>query len=348
MTKKLEWMDNMRAIATISVIIVHVVYGVVSQNFQHNNMPYFWIGNIIDSALRFCVPIFLMLSGASLLGKDSTYLDFIKKRFMRIFFPFLFWSILYVFYAFYMSPLGEKPTNMNAFWTWLSKLFWEKNISMHFWYLYTILIIYSFVPFLGRWVRSLSEKKLLNYIIVWVFFCIVITLGSEQIKLPHLIARVLNYTAYTGYLVLGYYLSIKNFKSFRTKYIAIIGFVLSVGATAILVYIQSKTNNKLDLSSYGYYWINSIIQSACIFIVIKEMNTSNKLINKVFSIISNYSFGIYLVHVMILGFFYLLRIYWTMAHPLISVPTITILCLIVSFLSIYLLRKIPGGKYISG
>lgn len=340
-------MDNMRTVATLSVIMVHVIYGVVSQNYLRN-MPYFWIGHIIDSGLRFCVPIFLMLSGASLLGKDSSYSDFIKKRFSRIFFPFLFWSLVYIWYAYYMAPAAQKPHSTEMFWPWLSKLFWEKNICMHFWYLYTILVIYLFVPFIGRWVRKLSEKGMRTTLISWVIYCSVLTIIGTQFALPHVISRILNYTAYAGYLVLGFYLANKDFSSIKTKYLASIGFLFSIAFTAIVVYYHSKYSSKLDLSLYGYYWISSVIQSISLFIIIKEGKVKNPVLIKISETISSYSFGIYLVHVAVLGFLYLGRIYWTMAHPLISVPLVVLICLTISFSIIYVLRKIPGGKYVAG
>lgn len=345
--KKLEWMDDMRTMATLSVIVVHVIYGVVSQNY-HRNMSYFWIGNIIDSGIRFCVPVFLMLSGASLLGKTTSYLDFIKRRFSRVLVPFIFWSIVYIFYALYMAPLKEKPNSIEAFWPWLSKLFWEKDICKHFWYLYTILVIYPFVPFIAKWLQRTNEKRVLIYLIIWAIYCTILSLLFLNMKFPYLISKTLNYIAYTGYLVLGYYLSKKDFSSIKWKYISISGFILTIIVTAISAYLHSESSQKLNLTLYGYYWIVPILQSICIFIIVKESNIKNKIVRKISETISNYSFGIYLVHVSILGFLYLARIYWTMAHPLISIPAVTLICLAISFSIIFLLRKIPGGSYISG
>ena len=63
---------------------------------------------------------------------------------------------------------------------------------------------------------------------------------------------------------------------------------------------------------------------------------------------SNYSYGIYLVHIMVIDTFFRNGIFWTMAYPLISLPVVVMLTLITSLGIIFLLRKIPFGKYISG
>jgi hypothetical protein len=51
---------------------------------------------------------------------------------------------------------------------------------------------------------------------------------------------------------------------------------------------------------------------------------------------------------MIIGILFQHGIYWKFAHPLVSLPLLTFIVLISSFGIIFVLRKIPGGKYISG
>lgn len=63
-----DYIDNLKAISLIAVILMHVL--VIFIDFQNLESKHWWIGNILDSSIRFCVPIFLMVSGALLLGKD--------------------------------------------------------------------------------------------------------------------------------------------------------------------------------------------------------------------------------------------------------------------------------------
>ena len=43
-----------------------------------------WIGNLIDSSVRFCVALFIMINGALLLGKEMNTIEFraIALKFM--------------------------------------------------------------------------------------------------------------------------------------------------------------------------------------------------------------------------------------------------------------------------
>ena len=99
---------------------------------------------------------------------------------------------------------------------------------------------------------------------------------------------------------------------------------------------------------YSYLTVNSIVQTIAVFLWIKDSTIKNKYILVFQKAISNYSYGIYLVHIIVIGIFFNHGIFWTMAHPLISLPLVTLMTLLTSFLIVYILRKIPFGKYISG
>src|SRR3989304_5868153 len=84
------WLDNARISAIFAVVLLHVAYGVVIENDIGTN--YWWFANIFDSSARWCVPVFVMISGALLLdsSKNEDSLTFYKKRLSRILLPVLF------------------------------------------------------------------------------------------------------------------------------------------------------------------------------------------------------------------------------------------------------------------
>src|ERR1700679_1783645 len=97
--ERLSWMDNLRALATFGVIFLHVSYLLLGKfDKTPGTFKTWWAGNIYDSSVRFCVPVFLMLSGALVLGNHMPLTIFLKRRFTRLLFPFIFWSIIYMFF----------------------------------------------------------------------------------------------------------------------------------------------------------------------------------------------------------------------------------------------------------
>jgi surface polysaccharide O-acyltransferase-like enzyme len=95
------WIDNARVIATLAVIIVHVATpGVVTDYKTAIDLRSGWsIANAYDSISRFCVPVFVMLTGALLVPQTISLRDFINKRFKRLLMPFLFWSVVFCFFT---------------------------------------------------------------------------------------------------------------------------------------------------------------------------------------------------------------------------------------------------------
>ncbi|MBD2598484.1 acyltransferase family protein [Nostoc spongiaeforme FACHB-130] len=83
---RLIWADYVRVIANFFVIFLHSAAPLL---YQFKKIPdSYWItGNIYDSGVRMCVPLFFMLSGYLLLEKQETLETFFKKRFKRIFIP---------------------------------------------------------------------------------------------------------------------------------------------------------------------------------------------------------------------------------------------------------------------
>jgi surface polysaccharide O-acyltransferase-like enzyme len=347
--KKIQWLDILRAFAILGVIIIHVSTPVVKMMYG-KNMEYWWIGNIVDSAVRFSVPLFLMLSGATMLGKEYNLIEFYKKRISRVLFPVLFWMIAYWVYRWLSLIPKSQPHTFYSIIQWGINLFLKEGISKHLWYIYMILFIYIFVPFIGKGIRKINLTNLLYILFGWV----ILTFACKSIPLNLYVwsgdyaSKLLGYFLYTGYLILGYFLSRMPVITTRTRIYAITVFFLSLVNSTLLTFYFSKQVRGLDLSIYSYLTINTIIQSIAIFIFVKDYSNKNKIITTFQSTISDYSFGIYLVHIMVIGIFFNNGIFWTMAYPLVSIPLVTLLTLFTSFVIIYILRKLPLGKYVSG
>lgn len=345
----IQWLDTLRTLATIGVIIIHVSSPLVNMTYA-KNMPYWWIGNVVDSVVRFSVPLFLMLSGATLLNKDYNVIAFYKKRLTRVFVPFMFWMVAYLVYRYLMLYPKERPNEMNTILQWSVDLFLKEGISKHLWYVYMILFIYLFVPALGKWLRRLSNSRLMALLLGWVvvsFFCKSMPINQYCWSSGYA-DKLLGYFLHTGYLVLGFYLANLSFKLVRIRlYSAFVFFVCAI-STAVFVYFSSKNAHKLDLGYYSYFTLFSILQTSSLFLWVKDTTVGNKFTIQIQSIVSGYSYGIYLVHIMVIGIFFRYGIFWTMAHPLISLLLLTVMTLITSFVIIYVLRKIPFGKYIAG
>lgn len=344
----IQYLDTLRMLATVGLITVHVSTPVIKMAYGRN-MEFWWTGNIVDSLPRFVIAIYLMLSGATMLGKDYPLMAFYKRRWMRVLVPFLFWMVAYWIFRWHMLLPREQPHEPMAILEWAGALFMKQGISKHFWYVYMILAIYLFVPFMGKAIRKLSSRTVLYILLGWTLINQAEIAGLIDVNhWPAMARKLYLYFMYSGFLVLGYYVVNLKKPSARGRVLWVLVFGLTVAVAAFSTYYLSRQAGKLDMTMYGTTTINTMLQAIALFFMVKDTNTNNPVLKSVINTTSNYSYGIYLVHIMVIDTFFRLRIFWTMAHPAISLPLVIILTFATSLGIIFILRKIPFGKYISG
>lgn len=345
----IQYFDTLRAIATMAVIVIHISSPLLNMTWT-KDMHLWWIGNVVDSSVRFAVPLFLMLSGATMLGKNYQVLDFYKRRFMRVLLPFLFWLLIYAVYRWVMLKPLSRPEGFHDIVQWATTLFLTEGISKHFWYIYMIVFIYLALPLLAALLRNINQQVLFLLVVCWVvmaFFSKSIAFNAYNWTGDYG-SKFLGYATHGGYLLLGYFLAKTAVFNSQKRLISLLVFFATIAISSLVAYFMSIKTGKLNLSIYSYLSINTIIQSAAVFLIFRDFTVSNKFLNRIQSTISNYSYGIYLVHIIVIGVLFRNGIYWSFAHPIISLPVLTILVLILSATIIFIIRLIPGGKFISG
>lgn len=327
------YFDYLRVIACFAVIVLHVA----ASQFSDYSVPTFeWnVMNVYESATRFCVPIFLMISGALFL--DPTKKISIKRLYthniLRIVSAFLFWSFVYAYYVY--TP-NEEPSFFTLF-------LWG---HVHMWFLWLIVGLYMSVPILRAIVQNrlvmayfLFFSVILGFVIPFVFELIrnfipflsqIVVMGEMCYEKLHLQL----FSGFTCYFVLGYYLHTTHLN----KNIGSILIVLGVFATiciAVFTYLLLKEKGVCSELFYNYATFLVAIQSIAVFLIIKRVGNVD---SKIVYLISKHSFGIFLVHMLVL---YMLGLTSTTINPLIGIPMLSLLVFIVSYLITLVLSHIP-------
>lgn len=342
--KNLEWASNLRVIATISVILLHVAAEML---YDFNRIPehQWWVGNIYDSFVRFSVPAFFMLTGALLLPKVEDLNVFLRKRFLRILPPFLFWSLVYIGYYLWLKFVaGEAILFLPTLDFIGQKLL--KGSEWHLWFVYAILGIYLIIPILRRWLQTAPDKEIHYFLFLWS----IVILFKIQFLAPYRPSISLAYFAdFIGYVVLGYYLSSRAFKINKKPLVLVALALLGIAVTIVATFFLSEANGRFSEYFYGYLSPNVLLVSIAIFLLVQQTKApKNPILKSAVTLINKHSFGIYLVHYLVLNIFKSNGITWQMANPIISIPLITITCISISLTTVYLLSKIKFGKYIAG
>ena len=150
--------DTIRLLAVIAIVLLHVAANGV------NDLPFgsmnWWIANVIDSACRAGVPLFLMLSGALLLHKnhktkEQSVSEFYRRRWQRLAAPVLLWSLFYLAWTQLKAWWKNQPLTVDD--TLRSALSGEPYF--HLWYLYMLIGLYAVLPWFRLYWQRLSDKQ---------------------------------------------------------------------------------------------------------------------------------------------------------------------------------------------
>lgn len=345
--ERIFYFDAIRTFAILFVILIHV-----SKWFVPNEIPHslFWnFSSSLASLGNIGVPLFLMISGALLLNRKYELSSFFKKRFSRIFIPFIFWIIIIAIFK--IRFLDYDPT-LNG----IIKIVFFKGFV---WFVWTIIGLYLFAPVINSFIREHSFKGVEFFLAIWLITVILETMGIYPIKNIEL----RYFSGYLGYFVLGWYLSNKKFHLSDKNMMLIGGITLLISTLVVihLIYLQIPTWNEFYLSIFtvlqatGFYLLFEYIEK---FSKSNDFSLTNKIfsfikngnIGKIITSISLCSYGMYLTHYFLI---WVIRITNYQTHilsrnPFKWIPVIYIATVLFSWILIWILSKIPYLKEVSG
>lgn len=343
---ELIWIDNLRAIATIGVILLHIS-GPLTYQFGVVPSSWWWVGNIVNSAVRSSVPIFLMISGTLLLPKNDDLKTFLKKRLVRILIPFSFWAFIHVVMNLALKIKEGEVKNLNESLNCIADKI-IGGIAFHYWYIYMIIGIYLFLPIIGKWIRNSDEKEIRYFLVLWV----TVSLLSQTVISKFLYFSQITYyfSGSLGFVVLGYYLDkyLPIVKSKRTSLLLSLLLTTMLVFTAIGTFVLSKQSNNAVQTLYAYFTPNVMVATVCIYLLFRSNTQKNGISRVVLHFISKYSYGIYLSHILVLTILSFAKIDSMFIHPIIGISVAAFLCISISAGIVYVINKLPLGKHISG
>jgi surface polysaccharide O-acyltransferase-like enzyme len=296
MTKAVN-IDQMRVVATVSVVVLHVASdGLYVFDSSLNSV---WlISHFYDSCVRFSVPLFVMMSGALLLKGQYNFYDFVQTRLKRILPPFLLWWSVYFVMNILFVLKNDVAGGIN--YQFLTEQIFQGS-SYHLWYVYMIIFVYLAMPFIAHHIQKASNSAIIIWFICWVMLLVILTYLPNSAENSWFIL-VLKMLGYLGYAVLGYALYHKTdtINGSRQKYIGIAAFLVGSVSTFLLTYYFSKNYQIFDSTYYNYLTPNVCLQAIGVFLWLKNVSINWGVFSKYIKQISTHSYGIYLSHVLVI------------------------------------------------
>jgi surface polysaccharide O-acyltransferase-like enzyme len=346
------WADRLRNLATIMVVLIHVSAPVAQERTDYATWAW-WSGNLLDSISRPAVPLFVMLSGFLLLGKDYPLGDFLRRRFARVVVPALVWMPVYAFYNY--QAHGVPATFGDA----VAEIV-RGPVHYHLWFIYLILGLYLLYPLLRPWVKQAGERDFLYIFVLCILGTWVYKLMSTFLGFTIGIQWEL-FTNHLGYFLLGYYLGYKPpagqtplmpglrpwpWTERQLVWIAIGLIALGTALTAGGTYWLSLRDGKFHPMFFDYLTANVSIATAGWFLLAQRTFNGRPLrpIERDFAAAS---FGIYFLHVLVMDWWAMGGYWYGRGHPAKMVPVLTTIVVLTTFLAVALIRALPGGKRIT-
>lgn len=348
MKQRIVYLDYLRIIAALAVIGIHVAGKgtyILGGKIEANPII-FMTAAVIDSCLRFAVPIFFMISGALVFSKPEMNIStFYPNRAKRILIPLLFWALFYSFVFNQGWPVREH-----------FKQILLGNPFYHLWFLYAVIGIYLVVPVFYQFLKHSSKRDI--EIVLGISFILNTILPMISSKFWVDISGAFSFTYLSGsifYFLLGYYLINYDFKLFDRIWKVLIGYIISSLIISVLT-VKSSLEQGMHATFYiNTLWTLVIVQAASLFVLVKllyqHFNKKDKTDIKGFKLVKmlgDYSMGVYLIHAFILEIYQ--RI-WVVSYETVDFSSY-IIHLVVGFIVVYfssilvvmILKKIPIVK----
>ncbi len=335
------FLDFLRIIACFLVIVNHTNSEIFLS--QQTPCPLWFLSITYFFVSKIAVPIFFMISGYLLLGKEDSWKR-VWQRILRMVIVLVVCAVLYEFYnGLYLYP----GTPISQILLNILKVVGRKP-STAFWYIYAYVGILLMLPFLQKMARAMSKKD------YWIFFGVTGLFTGVWPILQHYIPKaalpadfyIPLFSGYVCMLMIGQYFARFGVKKSAGRFwiaagLFLLGLALNVGAT----YMEFLKNAAGYLFYDKIVYLPILLESVSVFYMATYIKCSPKVASVV-SYIGACTFGIYLISDMVISFTKPL-IYQGLCRFIHCFPAVVLFELIVfaiGFLLTALLRWIPGIK----
>ena len=384
--ERVIWIDWLRVTACFLVMMTHCCepfYLGGEGSLILTRSDALWVA-FLNVLPRASVALFVVASSYLQFPLHYSTGEFFKRRAVRILIPFVVWSLVYAF------VWGEPVQN-------LKDLLLNFNYAAgHMWFVYMLVGVYLLMPLLSPWAERVGKRELQVYLAIWLFSTVIPLLRqwiggpAPVIYGPSGIPNAARYplwgeaswnayglfyyfSGFIGYMLLGLY-----FRKFvgklswgRTLGIAVplflAGFAICSGGFLKSVWAdcggEFPVEGPVGLAAiWEGPWLNDTFGVALMavswILVFRKIEKRSGFYDKVLLPVSNASYGMYLSHLLILGFIsgWLREALGLGADGALGVWTtpVQILCSsLLTFCAValvcVLIRKIPrAGKWIMG
>lgn len=339
--RKKVYIQVLSVISSFAVVALHV-----NGCFWTFSYDRYWItANMIECFFYFAVPVFFMISGATLIDYPRKYStkEFIKKRVRKTVIPFLIWSVIGMLWRSYKGSMDiwEEVRSLRI----ISDVLNTSIINIY-WFFIPLFAVYLSIPLLAA-VSDEKKKKVYTYITAAAFlFNSFLPLAFSMAGLSYSSFLYIPVAmSYIPYVLLGYLLD-RYLPSKRTRIViyllGLFGLAVHIAGTQILSYEQGEIVQLYK----GYKNVPCFLYSTAVFVFFRNMDEGSpagRFLGVLTRPFASVTFGVYLIH------WFMLQIVQESAlsaysHSIIYRTAGTVVIFLLCAGIVKLIQLIPGGS----
>lgn len=283
----------------------------------------------------YSIPLFFMVNGFLLLGKEKLNYTYLKNKGRNIIILVFLWNLVWALYKFFCKGEIHNPILES-----LKNLFLQQGNFSIFWFFGALLLVYLLAPFLQELIRRNQGRPLMAVLLescilidILSVFCTLKTGRPLQSYIP----QAFRMWTWLFYFTLGGCIANGYFK----KYCALAsgtkaGFLLvSVWANIFYQYFIGYRIIGIRMTEYFYDNIFMIIEVFCLFAAVKQYRFRNSAALILW--LASGLTGVYVLHMTLISHMSGIYDFENVFLNVLSLPIIFTAC----FLAGKLMEKIP-------
>lgn len=286
--------DFIRILSMLSVILLHVSSGYINQATALS-----WegisLGYMLNQGVRYCVPLFFLLSGLSLelSYRNQSYVSFFAARARKILFPYLLWTVIYYWDRVDYYRLGDFLKDLLI-----------GTAAPHLYFIVALLQLYAiFIP-LYSWLgkkpaTTLFIAGIISFFVQWAVYLMVFQVYILPIEVRPYILKT--FLPWLFFFALGMVLArtMHRWKLFAAKHAGLLLIAATFFAGFYIVDSRSTASHDLSVKPVLFLYVPLVF--LCLY-GIGDWLCKKELPQKLIHFLSKHSMTIFFSHILILNY----------------------------------------------
>lgn len=302
MHRRIEYMDALRVVSALSVVLIHAVNPV---SFSYGHMPAsaWWLSNFLNVIGRASVPLFVMLSGALLLHprrQTEPASVMFKKRTLRVLVMYVVWSAIYFIWR--AAGLHQLLS---------PQLMWDDFLAgtpgEQLYFLPLIAGLYVLTPLLRAAVWSLPLRRVWQYTLMFIGIAAVWQyISSLPGHAPSY--NVVNQSVpFVGYYLLGFVLTQTTYRP--SGWLVWVLYGIGVVGPVVLTYLFVSNIIPMHSPYFLYDFLNPLIVAQATGAWLIGQRYYPRIVqhfprlSPIIHHLAGATLSLYLIHILVLQFF---------------------------------------------